>query len=97
MLYDKANSYDFYSQCKDLEPPGKMFESKKYKWKFPQVSKACETYSGINVRLRYFVRITVLRNFGGNISKEVDFIVQNLYNPPEITNTIKMEVRLSRI
>lgn len=92
MLYDKANSYDFYSQCKDLEPPGKMFESKKYKWKFPQVSKACETYSGINVRLRYFVRITVLRNFGGNISKEVDFIVQNLYNPPEITNTIKMEV-----
>merc|ERR1712187_417552 len=41
------------------------------------MGKQNETYSGINVKLRYFVRLVV---------------VQNLYPQPEINNTIKMEV-----
>merc|ERR1719327_1518897 len=50
MLHDRSNSYDFFSITKDLEPPGSMFESKQYKWKFGAVDKQNETYSGINVR-----------------------------------------------
>jgi len=92
MMYDKSNSYDFFSITKDLEPPGSMFESKPYKWKFGAVDKQNETYSGINCRLRYFVRLTVVRNYASNITKEIDFIVQNLYPAPEINNTLKMEV-----
>lgn len=92
MIYDKSNSYDFFSITKDLEPPGAMFESKQYKWKFGAVDKQNETYSGINVRLRYFVRLVVVRNYASNICKELDFVVQNLYPAPEINNTIKMEV-----
>jgi len=87
-----ASNYDFFSITKDLEPPGILYESKQYKWKFGSVDKTDETYSGINVRLRYFVRISVIRNYATNITKEIDMIVQNLYPQPEINNTLKMEV-----
>lgn len=63
MLYDRSSTYDFFSISKDLEPPGLLLESKKYKFKFNAVDKAHETYSGINVRLRYFVRLTIHRNY----------------------------------
>lgn len=92
MLYNKANSYDFFSITKDLEPPGSIHESKQYKWRFGAVDKQNETYSGINVRMRYFVRLTVVRNYASNITKEVDMVVQNLYPPPEVNNPLKMEV-----
>merc|ERR1719373_498842 len=46
----------------------------------------------MNVRLRYFVRLTVQRNYAASITKELDMIVQNLFPSPEINNTLKMEV-----
>jgi vacuolar protein sorting-associated protein 26 len=92
MLFDKSGSYDFFSITKDLEPPGTMYESKQYKWKFGSVDKQNDTYSGINVRLRYFVRLSVMRNYSTNITKEIDMVVQNVFPPPEINNTLKMEV-----
>lgn len=63
---------------KDLEPPGTIFESKQWKFRFGSVDKQCETYHGINVRLRYFVRLLVVRNYSSNVTKEVDLVVQNL-------------------
>merc|ERR1711972_126307 len=48
--------------------------------------------SGINVRLRYFVRLVVVRSYASNITKEVDMVVQNTYPAPEVNNEIKMEV-----
>jgi len=92
MVNDKASSYDFFSITKDLEPPGALFEPKQYKWRFGAVDFANETYSGMKVRLRYFVRLSVVRNYSSNVTKEVDMIVQNLFPQPELNNTIKMEV-----
>lgn len=92
MIHDKSGSYDYFSITKDLEPPGSMFESKQYKWRFGSVDKQNETYYGINVRLRYFVRLSVIRNYAANITKEVDMVVQNLLQPPDINNSLKMEV-----
>jgi len=92
MIYDKQNSYDFFAIVKDLEPPGALFESKQWKFRFGSVDKQCETYHGINVRLRYFVRLVVLRPYAVSLTGEIDFCVQNLYAQPEINNTIKMEV-----
>lgn len=92
MLFDKSSSYDFFSITKDLEPPGALFESKQYKWHFKAVDKANETYHGNNVRLRYFVRLSVVRNYAGNITKEVDMVVQNIHPQPEHNNSLKMEV-----
>eukprot|EP00929_Paragymnodinium_shiwhaense_P016625 TRINITY_DN125137_c0_g1_i1.p1 TRINITY_DN125137_c0_g1~~TRINITY_DN125137_c0_g1_i1.p1 ORF type:complete len:301 (+),score=86.70 TRINITY_DN125137_c0_g1_i1:166-1068(+) len=92
MLHDKSSSYDFFAITKDLEPPGALYESKQYKFKFGAVDKQNETYSGINVRMRYFVRLIVQRNYASNITKEVDMVVQNLYPQPEVNNPLKMEV-----
>jgi len=92
MLHDKSSSYDFFAITKDLEPPGAIYESKQYKFKFGAVDKQNETYHGINVRLRYFVRLSIVRNYANNVTKEVDMIVQNLYPEPEMNNSLKMEV-----
>ncbi|KAF4661981.1 Vacuolar protein sorting-associated protein 26A [Perkinsus chesapeaki] len=92
MLYDRASSYDFFSIAKDLEPPGVLTETRSYKWKFSSVDKTCETYSGINVRLRYFVRLVVQRPYATNVSKEVDFVVQLAQPQPDMNTSIKMEV-----
>lgn len=95
MLRDKRGTYDFFTISKDLEPPGTTFESKQYKWKFGSVDKQTETYCGINVRLRYFVRLSVHRGVKGTVSKEADMIVQNLHPPPSLSNSIKMEVGIA--
>ncbi|VWU51051.1 vacuolar protein sorting-associated protein 26, putative [Hepatocystis sp. ex Piliocolobus tephrosceles] len=92
MLNDKSNSYDFFAISKDLEPSGLLMESKQFKWKFSSVDKPHESYFGANVQLRYFIRLNIIKGYSGNIQKEIDFIVQNICIPPEINNTIKMEV-----
>ncbi|KAF8823057.1 putative vacuolar protein sorting-associated protein 26 [Cardiosporidium cionae] len=89
---DRISTYDFFTIAKDLETAGIMTDSKKYSWKFNSVDKQYETYTGIAVRLRYFVRLIIQRNFLSNITKECDFIVQNLSLAPAVNNTIKMEV-----
>jgi len=92
MLHDRSSSYDFFSISKDLEPPGSLFQTKQYRWRFNAVEKHNETYSGSNVRLRYFVRLSVLRSYASNTVTEQDFAVQLLYPPPEVNNSIKLEV-----
>ena len=45
-----------------------------------------------NVRLRYFLRVRVSRQYASNITKTLDLAVQNLQVEPEVNNSIKMEV-----
>lgn len=91
-LNERAGNYDFFSITKDLEPPGSLYESKQYRWRFTAVDKTNETYVGTNVRLRYFIRLMVMRSYAGNTTTELDFVVQNLYPPQESNNAIKLEV-----
>ena len=44
-----------------------------------------------NARLRYFVRIVVIRNYASKVTKDLGLVVQSLYNPPGLDNTIKMK------
>lgn len=44
------------------------------------------------MRLRYFLRVTIVRQYNTNIVKEQEFFVQNIQPEPEINNPIKMEV-----
>jgi vacuolar protein sorting-associated protein 26 len=91
-LNERSGNHDFFSITKDLEPPGSLFESKQYRWRFTAVDKVNETYVGTNVRLRYFVRLIVMKSYAGNVSSELDIVVQNLYPPVEANNAIKLEV-----
>lgn len=56
------------------------------------MEKKFESYNGIVVRLRYFINVTIIRNYN-KITKEEEFIV---YNPieevPFVDKPIKMEV-----
>jgi len=91
-LYDRGNPYEFSTLSRELEVPGTLEDSKKYLFEFNNVEKQYETYVGNNVRLRYFLRVRITRNYASNITHTVDFAVQNVGVEPEINNSIKMEV-----
>ncbi|RQM27986.1 hypothetical protein B5M09_001899, partial [Aphanomyces astaci] len=59
---------------------------------FVNVDKPHESYYGKTVKLRYFVRATVLRSYAPNLTKEQDFLVHSPEVTPELNSTIKMEV-----
>jgi len=92
LLYDKGNPSEFAALVLELEPPGEIKEDKSWPFEFVNVEKQYESYSGNNVRLRYFLRLKITRQYSSNIQKTVDFAVQNLGKEPEVNNSIKMEV-----
>jgi len=92
LLYDRGNPYEFTSLVRELEAPGELTDSKSYPFEFANVEKQYETYNAANVRLRYFVRVKISRQYASNIMKTVDFAVQNVTSEPEVNNPIKMEV-----
>jgi len=60
---------------------------------FERADLVNESYNGQNVRLRYFLRATLVRGgFSSSITKEMDIWVVNYDKPPQMNNTIKMEV-----
>lgn len=92
MYYDKSSSRDFTSLVRELSAPGKLDFSREFDFEFSNMEKQFDSYNGMNVRLRYFIRVTISRQYSTNIVKERDFWVQNVQSFPEINNTIKMEV-----
>ncbi|KAG8476385.1 hypothetical protein CXB51_033306 [Gossypium anomalum] len=92
MYFDRGNFYDFTSLVRELDVPGDIYERKTYPFEFSTVEMPYETYSGVNVRLRYVLKVTVSRNYGGSIVEYQDFMVRNYSPPPSINNSIKMEV-----
>ncbi|KHG03013.1 Vacuolar sorting-associated protein 26A -like protein [Gossypium arboreum] len=103
MYFDRGNFYDFTSLVRELDVPGDIYERKTYPFEFSTVEMPYETYNGANLRLRYVLKVTVSRNYGGSIVEYQDFIqlifclvnvyeVRNYSPPPSINNSIKMEV-----
>ncbi|XP_025412787.1 vacuolar protein sorting-associated protein 26B-like isoform X1 [Sipha flava] len=91
MYYDRGNHHEFTSLVKELARPGEMLQNTSFNFEFLNVEKPYETYTGSNVRLRYFLRVTVVRRIY-DIVKEIDIIVHTLSSYPDMNNSIKMEV-----
>ncbi|CAM9329162.1 unnamed protein product [Heterosigma akashiwo] len=92
MFYDRGSSYEFTSLVRELEAPGIMVGKQQYPFSFDPVDKPHESYNGVNIRLRYFVRVTVTKSYS-NIVQEANFFVHNpLEIEPEVNNQLKMEV-----
>ncbi|GCC33926.1 hypothetical protein chiPu_0012397 [Chiloscyllium punctatum] len=68
-----------------------LTQSRTYEFEFMQVEKPYESYIGANVRLRYFLRVTIVRSLS-DLVKEYDLIVHQLATYPDVNNSIKMEV-----
>ncbi|XP_076471030.1 vacuolar protein sorting-associated protein 26B-like isoform X3 [Babylonia areolata] len=91
LYYDRGNHHEFTSLVKELARPGELTHNQSYSFEFQQVEKPYESYTGANVRLRYFLRVTIVKRIS-DVVKEQDIIVHTLSQYPEMNNSIKMEV-----
>ena len=85
MFYDRGNHHDFLSLVRQLAPPGELTQSSTFPFEFLHVDKSHESYTGTNVRLRYFVRVVIIRRIS-DIVKELDVAVHTLSSYPDIIN-----------
>jgi len=91
LYYDRGNHHEFLSLVKELARPGDLTQNTSFDFEFNQVEKPYESYTGANVRLRYFLRVTIVRRLT-DMTKELDLAVHTLATYPEMNNPIKMEV-----
>ncbi|GAA5826439.1 hypothetical protein JCM11251_002368 [Rhodosporidiobolus azoricus] len=91
LFYDRGNHYEFLSLVQELATPGEMRTAQAFDFEFKNVEKQYESYHGINVKLRYFIRVTVARRMA-DVVKEKEIWVHSFRMPPDINNSIKMEV-----
>jgi len=93
MFYDRGNHYEFTSVTRELAPAGELNADTEYTFEFVDVEKQYESYNGINVRLRYFLKFTIdVKRSLSNVVIEKDFWVHNYQIEPKINNSLKMEV-----
>ncbi|KAG8999371.1 Vacuolar protein sorting-associated protein 26B [Tulasnella sp. JGI-2019a] len=91
LFYDRGNHYEFLSLSQELAAPGELRQGQTFDFHFKNVEKQYESYQGINVKLRYFVRATIARRLA-DVVKEKDIWVHSFRMPPDSNNAIKMEV-----
>jgi vacuolar protein sorting-associated protein 26 len=91
MFFDRGNHYEFLSLGQELAAPGDLQHPQTFDFNFKNIEKQYESYSGINVRLRYFVRVTVSRRMA-DVIREKDIWVYSYRIPPEMNSSIKMDV-----
>lgn len=91
LFYDRGNHFEFHTLSQELASPGELKATQTYDFSFKNVEKQYESYQGINVKLRYFIRVTVARRMA-DVLKERDLWVHSYRMPPESNNSIKMEV-----
>jgi len=91
MFYDRGVHHEFLSLQTELAAPGELQHPHTFPFLFKNVEKPYESYAGINVRLRYFVRVTVSRRMA-DVIREKDLWVYSYRMPPETNSVIKMDV-----
>ena len=91
MFFDRGNHYEFLSLVQELAAPGELQHPQAFDFNFKNVEKQYESYNGINVKLRYFVRVTVSRRMA-DVIREKDIWVYSYRIPPEMNSSIKMDV-----
>ncbi|KAF7504862.1 Vacuolar protein sorting-associated protein 26 [Endocarpon pusillum] len=91
MFFDRGNHYEFLSLGQELAAPGELQHPQNFPFNFKNVEKQYESYNGINVKLRYFVRVTVSRRMA-DVIREKDIWVYSYRIPPETNSSIKMDV-----
>jgi vacuolar protein sorting-associated protein 26 len=91
MFFDRGTHYEFLSLGQELAAPGDLQHPQTFDFNFKNVEKQYESYNGINVKLRYFIRVTVSRRMA-DVLREKDIWVYSYKIPPETNSSIKMDV-----
>ena len=72
LFYDRGNHYEFLSLTQELASPGEMRTAQSYDFEFKNVEKQYESYHGINVKLRYVLRMLLPR-----VAETTELIMQD--------------------
>jgi len=91
LFYDRGHHHEFLSLSQELAAPGELRQAQTFEFSFKNVEKQFESYQGINVKLRYFIRVFISRRMA-EVVKEKDIWVHSFRMPPDSNNSIKMEV-----
>ncbi|VDB87121.1 unnamed protein product [Peniophora sp. CBMAI 1063] len=91
LFYDRGHHHEFLTLSQELAAPGEMRQAQTFDFQFKSVEKQHESYQGINVKLRYFLRVTISRRMA-EVVKEREIWVHSFRMPPDSNNSIKMEV-----
>ncbi|PIK57825.1 putative vacuolar protein sorting-associated protein 26B-like [Apostichopus japonicus] len=75
----------------ELARPGELTQSTSFPFEFMNVEKPYESYTGANVKLRYFLRVIITKRLT-DTTREMDILVHTLSQYPETNSSIKMEV-----
>lgn len=93
---DAITSLDFLLLATELAAPATVSHPETYPFEFRNVEKQYESYRGTNVRLRYYVRVVVLRKNKLDITREKELWVHQYAAPqalePAPNSTVKMDV-----
>lgn len=89
---ERGHPHEFVSLVRDLAPPGDLASQAVLPFEFRNVELQYDSYRGVQVRLRYLLRVTVSRGLG-SMTKDYPFWVANCSEaPPDQGPPIKMEV-----
>lgn len=92
LFQDKSNQYEFLSEAILLAGPEVVTTNRNYDFCFNNVNKPHESFSGINVTCRYFLRVRIVKMLADQV-KELDFMVHTISQYSEdLEKQIKMEV-----
>jgi vacuolar protein sorting-associated protein 26 len=92
LFFDKANSCEFVCTSTNLEGVGVLMAERAYDFCFDDVDKSLQSYYGSNFRLRYFVRVSLARQYGLNYENLAQLLVRTPTPMPEANPGPKMEV-----
>jgi len=91
LFFDRGNDYLFISREQQLLPAGVLEKTLSIDFSFCDLELPHESYNGINVRLRYFLLVTVGQSVL-DITKEKELWVHTYELAPESNPPIRMEV-----
>ncbi|KAJ6791728.1 vacuolar protein sorting-associated protein 26B-like [Iris pallida] len=99
LYFDRGNFYDFTSLVRELDVPGEIYEKKTYPFEFSTVEMPYESYNGVNVRLRYVLKLTISRNYVSNIVEHRAFWFATILHFQQLTTALrwKLELRIACI
>eukprot|EP00606_Chrysophyceae_sp_TOSAG23-5_P000418 GSChrysophyteH2.ASY1.ANO1.325.1 assembled CDS len=92
MINDRlATPTKFTQNVKPIDNAGQLVGTKNFPFEF-NMERPFETYSGMNVRLRYFLKVTVSRKYNNFSRESLQHSHSHLVQNTAMTNPIKMEV-----
>ncbi|RCK57576.1 Carboxypeptidase Y-deficient protein 8 [Candida viswanathii] len=82
---DSIVSSEFLTLATELAAPSQLVHPESYPFEFKNVEKQYESYRGKNVRLRYFIKVSVMRKSSADITREKELWVFHYATPTTTT------------